>query len=166
MTDPFEGALVLAYADRVSVPRFMVVPAAYVYLIRGDQVLLQRRQNTGFMDGMWVAGAAGHIELGETAAAAAIREAAEELGVRLDPGGLKAATIMQRTDGTAIEQRADWFFTATDWTGEPAVMEPNKCDAVAWFSLTALPDQIPDHERLVLDGLASHTLNPFTSFGF
>jgi len=146
----------------------MVVPAAYVYLTREDQVLLQRRQNTGYMDGMWVAGAAGHIELGETAAAAAIREAAEELGVRLDPVGLRAATIMQRTDGTAdpVEQRADWFFTATRWTGEPSVTEPDKCDAVAWFDLTALPDEIPDYERLVLDGLASRTLSPFTSFGY
>jgi hypothetical protein len=47
------------YSESVS-NRFSVVPAAYVYLSRGDQVLLQRRQNTGYMDGMWVAGAAGH----------------------------------------------------------------------------------------------------------
>lgn len=109
-------------------PRFSVVPAAYVYLMRGEQVLLQRRQNTGYMDGMWVAGVTGHIELGETVTTAAVREASEELGVQLDPTGLRPTTIMQRTDGTAnpIEQRADWFFTETKWNGEPAVMEASK----------------------------------------
>ena len=136
--------------------------------MREGQVLLQRRRNTGYLDRMWVAGAAGHIEFGETATAAAVREASEELGVRLDPADLRAVTIMQRTDGTAnpAEQRADWFFTATDWSGEPRVMEPHKCDAVAWFPLADLPDAIPAYERLVLEGIASHTLSPFSSFGF
>jgi len=144
------------------------VPAAYVYLLRGDEVLLQRRRNTGYMDGKWVAGAAGHIELGETAAAAAAREAAEELGVRIGLAELRPATVMQRTDGTAapIEQRADWFFTTTAWHGQPVVMEPDKCADIAWFPLDRLPDQIPGYERFVLDGLATGTLAPFTSFGF
>ena len=148
--------------------RYSVVPAAYVYLRADDQVLLQRRQNTGYMDGMWVAGAAGHIELGETAAVAAVREAREELGIQLSVMNLLPATIMQRTDGTATpsEQRADWFFTATDWTGKPSVMEAHKCAEVAWFPLFALPELIPKYERFVLNGLATGRLAPFTSFGF
>ena len=44
-------------------------------------MLLQLRQNTGFMDGHWAAAAAGHVEKGETAYDAARREAAEEIGV-------------------------------------------------------------------------------------
>ena len=59
---------------------FALVPASYVLLLRGPEVLLQRRQNTGYMDGFWVAGAAGHVEPGETARHAAVREAREELG--------------------------------------------------------------------------------------
>jgi 8-oxo-dGTP pyrophosphatase MutT (NUDIX family) len=65
----------------VALERFSVIPAAYVYLLQGREVLLQRRQNTGYQDGRWVAGAAGHVELGETAAVAAAREAIEEIGV-------------------------------------------------------------------------------------
>ncbi|WP_245544781.1 NUDIX domain-containing protein [Mobilicoccus pelagius] len=64
---------------------FALVPASYVYLLRGDEVLLQRRQNTGYMDSHWVAGAAGHIEPGETARHAAVREALEEIGVIIPP---------------------------------------------------------------------------------
>lgn len=30
---------------------FALVPASYVLLLRGRDVLLQRRQNTGYMDG-------------------------------------------------------------------------------------------------------------------
>ena len=133
-----------------------------------DEVLLQLRQNTGYMDGRWAAGAAGHIEYGETAAVAAVREAQEELGIQLDPDDLRPVTIMQRTNGTAepIEQRADWFFTAPRWHGEPMIMEPRKCAELAWFPLDDLPDAMPDYERFVLDGLSNDRLRPFSSFGF
>lgn len=147
---------------------FTVVPAAYLYLCRGDEVLLQLRQNTGFMDGRWAAAAAGHIELGETAAAAACREADEELGIGLESGDLVPATVMQRTDGTSAprEQRVDWFFTATVWAGRPRIREPRKCARIAWLPLTDLPEPIPPHERLVLDGLAAGRLSAFTSYGY
>lgn len=148
--------------------RFSVIPAAYVYLIRDRRVLLQKRQNTGYMDGMWVAGAVGHIELGETAVAAAVREAAEEIGVILEPADLQPATVMQRTDGTdaRIEQRADWFFTARSWRGEPTILEPHKCADLQWFDLDDLPAAVPSYERLVLDGIARNRLSAFTSYGF
>ena len=52
----------------------------------GDtEVLLQLRQNTGYMDGHWAAAAAGHVERGETAYDAAQREAAEELDIATSP---------------------------------------------------------------------------------
>lgn len=147
---------------------FAVVPAAYVYLRRGDEILLQRRQNTGYMDGTWSAGAAGHIEHGETAAMTACREVAEELGAALNERDLIPMTVMQRTDGTAspVEQRADWFFAASTWEGPLVIREPNKCAEIAWFPLLSLPDAVPPHERLVLDALGHGRLAAFTSFGF
>ena len=44
--------------------RFQVVPAAYVVLRRDDEVLLQLRRGTGYMDGYWACAAAGHVERG------------------------------------------------------------------------------------------------------
>ncbi|MGO2744968.1 NUDIX hydrolase [Microbacterium sp.] len=148
--------------------RFAVIPAVYVYLRRGDEVLLQLRRGTGYMDGMWAAGAAGHIELGETAAGAGCREAGEELGVTLTPDALVPLTVMQRTDGTptAIEQRADWFFSASSWEGVPRVVEPSKCAQIAWFPLADLPEAMVPHERAVLDALTRGTLPTFMSYGF
>src|SRR5215212_6720773 len=103
--------------------RFVVVPASYVFLLRDDQVLLQLRQNTGFMDDHWAAAAAGHVERGETAYDAARREAREEIGVEI--GDLAFATSMQRTRrADPIDERIDFFFTCRSWTGEPRIIEP------------------------------------------
>jgi 8-oxo-dGTP pyrophosphatase MutT (NUDIX family) len=145
-----------------------IVPAAYLYLRRGNEVLLQQRHHTGYMDGHWVAGAAGHVELHETAAACAIREAAEELGIVIAEADLVPVTVMQRTDGTdnPREQRADWFFTATVWAGTPRVVEPEKCSDLEWFDLSALPEPIPAYERFVLDALRVGSCAPFSSYGF
>ncbi|WP_243225059.1 NUDIX domain-containing protein [Microbacterium sp. CIAB417] len=147
---------------------FALIPASYVFLRRGDEVLLQLRRNTGYMDGHWVAGAAGHVEPGETARQAAVREAAEELGVVLRPQDLELATVMHRTDGTdhPREQRVEWFWTAIAWDREPVVQEPHKAVEVRWWSLDALPDPVPDYELSVLHGLRDGGLPVESTFGF
>jgi 8-oxo-dGTP pyrophosphatase MutT (NUDIX family) len=142
----------------------VVVPAAYVFFLRDDRVLLQLRQNTGFMDGHWAAAAAGHVEKGETAYDAARREAREEVGVA-DPA-LEFVTAMQRTrGGEPIDERIDFFFTCRSWTGEPRLMEPAKAAALEWFPLDAPPEPVVPHELFVLRGLGSG-LPPYTTFGF
>lgn len=148
--------------------RNSLVPASYVYLLREGRVLLQERQNTGYMDGHWVAGAAGHVECGETARQAAVREAAEELGIVVRQEDLTFVTVMQRTDGTSNprEQRVDWFWTAEQWEGEPRVMEPQKAAQLTWCDLDSLPSPIPEYEQLVLDGLRARSIPFDTAVGF
>ncbi|QIX27981.1 NUDIX domain-containing protein [Nocardioides sp. JQ2195] len=151
------------------VERFAVIPAAYVFLLRdgerGTEVLLQLRQNTGYMDQHWAAAAAGHVEQGETAFAAAQREATEELGITgID---LTFVTSMQRSQGGApIEERIDFFFTARSWSGEPTVIEPEKCVEIAWFPLSALPEPVVPHEHQVLTGLREGQVPAYSTFGF
>ena len=147
---------------------FALIPASYVFLHRADQVLLQLRQNTGYMDGRWVAGAAGHVEPGETVQDCAVREVQEELGVVVEPASLIPVTVMHRTDGTEswLEQRVDWFFLAERWDGEPYPREPRKCAQVGWFELTDLPPAMSPYERWVLEGLAARDLPIFSSYGF
>lgn len=148
--------------------RFTLVPASYVYLMRGGgaatQVLLQRRGATGYMENHWAAAAAGHVERGETAYAAAQREAVEELGVcDLD---LAFVTSMQRTQlGDPIDERIDFFFTSRGWSGTPRIMEPRKCLELRWCTLADLPDPVVPHERRVLEGLMD-PLPAYTSHGF
>ena len=159
--------------------RFVVVPAAYVFLLRDalsedgvarTEVLLQLRSGTGYMDDHWAAAAAGHVEKGETVHEAAAREALEELGIT----GLELAPVcaMQRTRpgprGTAdaVDERVDFFFTARSWTGEPRVVEPDKSAGLRWFDLDALPDPVVPHELQVLEALRSGAVPPVLVHGF
>jgi 8-oxo-dGTP pyrophosphatase MutT (NUDIX family) len=149
--------------------RFVVVPASYVFLLRdgvtGPEVLLQLRQNTGYMDDHWAAAAAGHVEKGETAYDAARRESLEEIAVTdLD---LAFVTAMQRTrGGEPIDERIDFFFTARSWSGEPRIVEPHKCAELRWCALDALPDPVVPHERSVLEALRAGTTTAYSTFGF
>jgi 8-oxo-dGTP diphosphatase len=151
----------------VSPSGFVVVPASYVFLLRdgigGPEVLLQLRQNTGYMDGHWAAAAAGHVERGETAYDAAHREAREELGVEgLD---LRFELTMQRTQhDLPIDERVDFFFTCRSWRGEPRIVEPEKCADLRWCPLDALPDPVVPHEALALASLGKG--EPYLTFGF
>lgn len=128
-------------------------------------MLLQLRQNTGYMDDHWAAAAAGHVEQGETAYDAARREAREEIDVTdLD---LAFVTAMQRTrGGEPIDERIDFFFTARSWLGEPRIVEPQKCAELRWFPLHELPDPVVPHELAVLSGIRAGTTTAYSTFGF
>lgn len=147
---------------------FVVVPASYVYLLRDDEtrgteVLLQLRAGTPYMDGHWAAAAAGHVERGETAFAAAQREATEELGItEVD---LSFEFTMQRTQGgEPIDERVDFFFTARSWTGEPRIVEPHKCAELRWCPLSDLPEPVVPHEAFALSRLG--TEERYLTYGF
>ncbi|HLR28651.1 MAG TPA: NUDIX domain-containing protein [Ruania sp.] len=152
--------------------RFQVVPAAYVLCLRRHQdrteVLLQLRQNTGYRDGHWACAAAGHIEESEPADLAAVREAGEELGIRIDPADLAPLTAMHRThaNGRPIDERADFFFTCRTWQGTPQLMEPEKAAALDWFALADLPQPLVPHEEQVLRLLHRDEVPAFLTFGF
>lgn len=150
----------MAYTDDPA-DRTLLVAAAYVVLQRGDEVLLQLRRGTGFMDEHWAL-LAGHLEPGETVTAAAAREAREESGVVVAEDDLEPLTTLHRfiPGGPQIEQRCDFFFRARRWTGEPTRLEPHRCADMRWFPLHALPDPVVPHERTVLRALASGELPP------
>lgn len=151
--------------------RFAVVPAAYVFLLRnapmpgGREVLLQLRRGTGYMDEHWAAAVAGHVEKGETVFAAAQREAAEEVGI-VDVE-LSAWCAMQRTgNGEPIDERVDYFFTATSWSGVPRIIEPDKCADLRWFNLEKLPSPVVPHELNVLASVRTGRTSPIVTHGF
>jgi 8-oxo-dGTP pyrophosphatase MutT (NUDIX family) len=111
--------------------------AVHVILARPADgwVLLMRRAGSGYADGM-LGLPAGHVDLGETPTASAVREIAEELGVQIDPADLEPGGTMFRL---SLEPRVDIFFTARSWIGTPAIREPHKCTELVW----ADPDDLP-----------------------
>jgi 8-oxo-dGTP diphosphatase len=112
----------------------------FLLLTRDDHVLLALRQNTGYADGMWNL-PSGKAEAGESAVAAVIREAHEELGIQLTEDELSfAATVHCRN--TAADTRIGLFFQATakDAPADtPFNAEPHKCAKIAWYPMTMLP---------------------------
>jgi 8-oxo-dGTP diphosphatase len=152
--------------------RFQVVPAAYVFLRRTsdgvDQLLLQLRQGTGYMDGHWAAAAAGHVEAGESVLEAAVREAVEELGITIDPADLLALCAMHRTVAPhgPIDERVDFFFECRRWAGTPHTQEVDKSADLRWFDLAALPDPVVPHEHQVMTALRDGTLRAVITNGF
>ncbi|GGI46295.1 8-oxo-dGTP pyrophosphatase MutT (NUDIX family) [Agromyces flavus] len=146
---------------------FALIPAAYVFLVDADRVLLQRREATGYYDGWWAASAAGHVEFGETVTAGAVREVLEEIGVEVDESTLEPITAMHRTapTGLPVDQRIDLFFAARSWRGIPSLQE-EKASALEWFELDALPERLVHHERFALEGWRDGGLPAITTFGF
>lgn len=157
------------YTDELST-RVCLVAAAYVLLLRAPQgagspgavqVLLHLRRNTGYRDGHWAL-AAGHVDPGESVVEAAVREVREEAGVAVASTDLLALTTVHRTvpGGGPREQRADVFFAARSWTGEPRVMEPAKNIGWRWWPLAevsaGLDAPCVPHELAVMRLVAEH----------
>lgn len=88
-----------------------LIAVSYVIFRHADAVLLQQRRGTGFLDGYWGAAAAGHLENGESAVAAAIREAGEELGVLVREEHLHPLTVLQRPAAVKDQPAASTSFS-------------------------------------------------------
>jgi 8-oxo-dGTP diphosphatase len=112
----------------------------FLLLTRHDHVLLALRQGTGFADGLWNL-PSGKAEPGERAVAAVIREAREELGIRLSENQVSfTATVHCRNTDTDI--RVGLFFQAAAGQSPldaPYNAEPHKCAKIAWYPMAMLP---------------------------
>jgi 8-oxo-dGTP pyrophosphatase MutT (NUDIX family) len=137
--------------------RFCAVVAVHLLLLRGEEVLLLRRANTGYEDGNYSV-IAGHLDGNETATAAMIREAAEEAGIIVAPADLRFVHVMHRKESDEADERVDLFFAATRWQGEPEIAEPEKCSELRWSPLGALPANMVPYVRAALDHFRNHHL--------
>lgn len=116
----------------------------HVLLVSNGSILLtQRRDTNDAFDGLWHL-PSGKLDAGESALDAAVREAEEEVGVLIDPADLCHVHTIH-VNGSGPEARLGLFFETRRWIGEPTNRERDKCSAVRWFSLDALPDQLIDY---------------------
>ncbi len=147
--------------------RFRPYLAVNVFLLKENKVFLIRRANTGWRDGQWGI-PAGHVEAGETALAAAVRETQEEAGVTVAPEDLRFVHIMHhRSDqGAGYPPRiyAHLSFFAAQWKGEPHLAEPERSDNAGWFPLSELPENMLDFVRDTLQKIHADVL--YSEFGW
>jgi len=108
---------------------------AYLILQKNYQVLLHLRRNTGYCDGMYGL-VSGHVEDGESASSAIIRETFEEANIQLAASDLKVVHVLHRqTDRLNV----DIFFECHSWLGDISNKEPDKCSALDFYPFNDLP---------------------------
>jgi 8-oxo-dGTP pyrophosphatase MutT (NUDIX family) len=134
--------------------------AVHLFLLRGGEVLLLRRFNTGYEDGKYSV-IAGHLEGGEEVKTAMIRETHEEAGIEIAPEDLEVVGVMHRRSD---DERVDFFVVATQWSGRVTNREPHRCDQLAWFDVQTLPENMIPYVRRALDNYLGGVW--FDSFGW
>lgn len=127
--------------------RFKSKSAVMLMVFRNNkrEVLLQKRQNTGYMDNYWDFSATGHVEENESMKQAAKREALEEIGITIDISDITFATIAHKYSENSGIIYYNGYFCTEIYTGTPVIKEENKCSELKWFDINNLPDNlIPD----------------------
>lgn len=141
--------------------RFMVVPSVHLLLLSDGKVLLARRYNTGYGDGMWSV-PAGHLDGGESMREAAVREAAEEVGISVSVADLRVVHVMHRR--RPHEERVDFFVTCSRWNGVVRNAEPDKCSELTWSDPEDLPDDTVAYVRHAISGIVEGVT--YSEFGW
>ncbi|HKU18931.1 MAG TPA: NUDIX domain-containing protein [Candidatus Saccharimonadales bacterium] len=143
--------------------RHSVVPAVYILFRRDDEILLLKRANTGYRDGFYSL-PAGHLDGGEPAVYAAVREAKEEVGALVRPEDMRLVHTQHRVAESGDHERLNLFFETTTWQGEPTNAEPEKCSEVRWALLAKLPTKlVPELQHFLRHYRAQQ---PYGDFGF
>jgi 8-oxo-dGTP diphosphatase len=137
-----------------------MIASSYLILVKDNQILLSRRFQTGYEDGNYSL-PAGHVEDGETLTEALIREVREEIGIILEPSGIKLVHVMHRKHD---DIRVDYFFTAEKYSGIPKNCEPDKCDDLSWFDMNNLPSNTIPYIRKAIESYRSNQI--YSEFGW
>lgn len=136
--------------------RFLSPTAVFLIIMKNEKnkakILLQKRQNTGYMDNMWDLCASGHIESGESAKNAIIREANEEIGIKILKDNLEFAGFYY--NNIQGKTYCYIYFVADKYENTPRINEKDKCSALEWFDIENLPsNMIADRKTSVLNYL-------------
>lgn len=104
-------------------------------IIKKDNKVLLFFRNDGFFnyDGGWWVLPAGHIEQGETARDAAIREAKEELDINIAPSDIKCVHITSNL--ASRTESFDFYFEVSKYSGTMRNCESGKCVEMRYFTL-------------------------------
>lgn len=141
--------------------RFKMPVAAYLVIKNGNNLLLSLREGTGYMDGYYGL-VSGHVEEGEPAKYACIREAMEEASIQLKMNEIKPAHIMHRI--TPQTEYMDLFFIVENYEGKVENMEPNKCGGLKYFDIHNLPENTIDYIKVAINNSLNGIF--YSEYGF
>jgi 8-oxo-dGTP pyrophosphatase MutT (NUDIX family) len=129
-------------------------------LIKDGKVLLQRRKNTGWMDGKWNL-FGGHPCDDEVLEETIVREAKEELGIEIKPKDIHIVHCIQHRSTSRLYMQ--FYATCEKYKGTPTIME-DKADTLEWFDVNDLPKEIVPTAKQAIKSYANK--KHFSRFGF
>jgi len=109
------------------------------------EILLMLRKNTGYNDGIYEL-PGGHVDEGEDLINAMIREAEEELKIKLKYEDLKIEHLLHHYK----VDRLKFIISTERYEGIPQIGEPEKCEKIEWFDINNLPQNIDKRASKVL----------------
>jgi 8-oxo-dGTP diphosphatase len=136
---------------------FQLIVDVHLLLVSGGDLLLGRRANTGYGDGAYEP-PSGRLAERETLVEAAVRVAAAEAGIALDPACVWLGHVLHDVSGAG---RMAFFLAAEHWAGQEAVPGASYSD-FGWYPLTDLPVNMIDRARVAVRNYAAGA--PFSTY--
>ena len=125
-----------------------------------DSILLMRRYNTGWNDGMYAL-MGGHVEDSENPIDALIREAKEELGIELFKEDIDYLfTMAVNPDHIYL------YFGCNKYLGNIENKEFDQCDDIRFFNVNKLPENIIGADKKALSYILSENSVKYDEYGY
>lgn len=109
-----------------------------VFIFKDGKFLVMKRKGS-HGEGSWSL-PGGHLEFGETPEETAAREVREETGLEIANVAFAAVT-----NDIFVDENKHYvtIWTKSDWkSGEPAIIEPDKCVEIRWADFNSLPSPL------------------------
>ena len=132
--------------------RFKSFSAVMLLLTRekenNEEILFQKRKNTGYCDGFYDLSASGHVDENESMKHAMCREAKEELNIDIKEENLEFVCLIHKKSNGCIYYNG--YFKANKWIGKPIINEPQKNEELKWININDLPSNIVDDRVIAI----------------
>lgn len=141
--------------------RFKMIGGVLNIILKDNKVLMMLRQNK--FDTNLYSLPGGCLEHGETVVDGAIREIKEEVDLDVEAQDLEVVSAMHRITPW------DWHSTefvlvCKTFSGQPKIMEHDKCSDLQWFELKNLPENISLYAKQAINNYINN--ESFTEINF
>lgn len=126
---------------------FKIVPTVNVVVVKDNKILLSKRQNKTWGNGMFVL-PGGHVEDNETPLKAMQREIIEELGVTVKLKDIQFLCTAIRYKTTEKTIACIFIINNKDYTF--INNEPEQCSELSWHSVDNLPQNLIEDYKIII----------------